>query len=137
MASSASSPSPTDTVYIVTGANRGIGLGLVKALLARLHTTVVATSMATRPLPACETNHPFRPLRRPKRAGRAHVAVLDLSTVPTPEQFLEALPTAAVPRVDVLVANEVGAVRDGRGMRHGHAGGHRWGHAGECVGPVC
>lgn len=31
------------TVYLVTGGNRGIGLGLVKALLARPATTVIAT----------------------------------------------------------------------------------------------
>jgi NAD(P)-dependent dehydrogenase (short-subunit alcohol dehydrogenase family) len=32
-----------DAVYVVTGGNRGIGLGLVKALLARPSTTVIAT----------------------------------------------------------------------------------------------
>ncbi|KAJ4109654.1 hypothetical protein NW768_012090 [Fusarium equiseti] len=32
-----------NTVYVVTGANRGVGLGLVKALLARPSTTVIAT----------------------------------------------------------------------------------------------
>ncbi|KAM0484048.1 hypothetical protein ACHAP7_003555 [Fusarium lateritium] len=35
--------SHTGTVYVVTGGNRGIGLGLVKALLARPSTTVIAT----------------------------------------------------------------------------------------------
>ncbi|KAF9776394.1 hypothetical protein IL306_005435 [Fusarium sp. DS 682] len=32
-----------NTVYVVTGANKGIGLGIVKALLARDCTTVIAT----------------------------------------------------------------------------------------------
>ncbi|KAF5023407.1 hypothetical protein F66182_4507, partial [Fusarium sp. NRRL 66182] len=33
----------TNTVYVVTGGNRGIGLGLVKSLLARPSTTVFAS----------------------------------------------------------------------------------------------
>src|ERR1700760_1021388 len=33
----------SNTVYVITGANRGIGLGLVQAYLARPSTTVVAT----------------------------------------------------------------------------------------------
>ncbi|KAJ9414652.1 hypothetical protein FOXG_17177 [Fusarium oxysporum f. sp. lycopersici 4287] len=35
--------SSTNTVWVVTGGNRGIGLGLVKALLARPSVTVIAT----------------------------------------------------------------------------------------------
>ncbi|KAK7747213.1 hypothetical protein SLS62_009155 [Diatrype stigma] len=38
------SSSSSNTVYVVTGGNRGLGLGLVKALLARPNTTVVATA---------------------------------------------------------------------------------------------
>ncbi|KAM5342226.1 hypothetical protein ACJ41O_015257 [Fusarium nematophilum] len=36
-------PSTKNTVYVVTGANRGIGLGLAETLLARPSTSVVAT----------------------------------------------------------------------------------------------
>ncbi|PGH05018.1 hypothetical protein AJ79_06905 [Helicocarpus griseus UAMH5409] len=36
-----SSTSPTNTVYAITGANRGLGLGLVKTYLSRPHTTVI------------------------------------------------------------------------------------------------
>lgn len=35
--------SDSNTVYVITGANRGIGLGLVKSLLTRPSTTVIAT----------------------------------------------------------------------------------------------
>ena len=34
--------SSSNTVYLITGANRGIGLGLVTALLKRPNTTVIA-----------------------------------------------------------------------------------------------
>ncbi|KAL7917401.1 hypothetical protein ACQKWADRAFT_306885 [Trichoderma austrokoningii] len=33
----------SNTVYVVTGGNRGLGLGIVKSLLARPNTTVIAT----------------------------------------------------------------------------------------------
>ncbi|KAH7303912.1 hypothetical protein B0I35DRAFT_363965 [Stachybotrys elegans] len=37
------SETPENTVYVITGANRGIGLGLAKAYLGRPRTTVIAT----------------------------------------------------------------------------------------------
>ncbi|KAK7923620.1 Short-chain dehydrogenase/reductase SDR [Apiospora marii] len=100
------SVSPTNTVYLVTGANRGLGLGLVKALLARPRTTVVATVRDD------ETAAGLREeLAQPATASTvaeesaAEVVVLDLSTAPTPEQVLEAIPPTLVYCVDVLINN--------------------------------
>ncbi|KAK8875263.1 Short chain reductase [Apiospora arundinis] len=97
-----SSASPSNMVYLVTGANRGIGLGLVKALLARPRTTVVAT---------VRNDATAAGLRQElaqtivAEDSKAEVIVLDLSTAPTPEQVLQALPLATVARIDVLINN--------------------------------
>ncbi|KAK8043886.1 hypothetical protein PG994_012724 [Apiospora phragmitis] len=96
------SASPTNTVYLVTGANRGLGLGLVKALLSRPHTTVVATVRND------ETADGLRQELTHTGAGngsRAEVVVLDLSTAPTREQVLAAVPLALADRIDVLINN--------------------------------
>ncbi|KAK7968686.1 hypothetical protein PG988_007759 [Apiospora saccharicola] len=96
------SVSPTNTVYLVTGANRGLGLGLVKALLARPQTSVVATVRDD------ETAASLRKELAASTTGegsQAEVVVLDLSTAPTPEQVLEAILPTSVYSIDVLINN--------------------------------
>ncbi|KAK8054825.1 hypothetical protein PG993_000052 [Apiospora rasikravindrae] len=97
-----SAASSTNTVYVVTGANRGLGLGLVEALLARPRTNIIAT---------VRNDETAVGLRRElaqiaaAEGSEAFVVVLDLSTAPTPERVLEAIPSALVGRVDVLINN--------------------------------
>ncbi|KAK7941585.1 uncharacterized protein PG986_013972 [Apiospora aurea] len=100
------STSPTNTVYLVTGANRGLGLGLVKALLARPQATVIATARNDETAAGLRQDLSQTTTPTPVANGsRAEVVVLDLSTAPTPEQVLAAIPLTLVDRVDVLISN--------------------------------
>ncbi|KAK8087601.1 Short-chain dehydrogenase/reductase SDR [Apiospora hydei] len=100
------STSPTNTVYLVTGANRGLGLGLLKALLARPQTTVIATVRNDETAAGLRQDLSQTTSTTPVANGsRSEVVVLDLSTAPTPEQVLAAIPLSLVDRVDVLVNN--------------------------------
>ena len=94
-----------NTVYVVTGANRGLGLGLTKSLLARPSTTVVATVRNDEAAASLEADV----------AGIAtannttlHVMKLDFTTAVPPEQILEAFNAStggAVTHIDVLICN--------------------------------
>jgi NAD(P)-dependent dehydrogenase (short-subunit alcohol dehydrogenase family) len=91
-----------NTVYVVTGANRGIGLGLVKAYLARTSTTVVAivrSDAAANVLAAAINEVELG------RQSQLHVLQLELSKGTTPasirEQFLVA--TNIIDHVDTLI----------------------------------
>ncbi|KAK1998117.1 short chain dehydrogenase/ reductase [Colletotrichum falcatum] len=94
-----------NTVYVVTGTNKGIGHGLVKALLARPSTTVVASVRNEEA--AASLRSAIAGVTRGGGSG-FHIMILDFTRAPTPAAVMEAFKNAtldAVDRVDVLVGN--------------------------------
>ncbi|AEO67936.1 uncharacterized protein THITE_2089433 [Thermothielavioides terrestris NRRL 8126] len=90
-----------ETIVLITGANRGIGRGLLELYLARPNHTVIAAVRDPRHATAQEL------ASLPRGQGTSLVVVkLDL-TVPTdPAAAVEALATKhAIDHVDILVAN--------------------------------
>ncbi|KAF5664826.1 ketoreductase [Fusarium heterosporum] len=87
------------TVYVVTGGNRGIGLGLVIALLARPFTTVIATVRNDK---ACSTLE-YAIESAPMGDGSSlSVVQLDFSATIPPEKVREAFD---IDHIDVLINN--------------------------------
>ncbi|TVY60282.1 Norsolorinic acid ketoreductase nor1 [Fusarium oxysporum f. sp. cubense] len=77
-------PSSTNTVWVVTGGNRRIGLGFVKALLARPSVTVIATVRNDRARSALED----ATANLVKGDGTVlRIAQLDFTTALSPEQI--------------------------------------------------
>ncbi|KAL2867840.1 SDR family oxidoreductase [Aspergillus lucknowensis] len=98
------SPSPTSSVWVVTGASSGIGLGLVKALLARPSTTVIASVRGNDAAATLKAEAEGVMLGH---HSSLHVVKLDFSPAISPETVREAF-TSAVPSVrhiDVLINN--------------------------------
>lgn len=91
-----------NTVYVVTGANRGLGLGLVKALLARPDTTVIATVRSQQAATALreETAEETRTDK-----GSLHIIELDFSTAIAPEAIRRAVDQVGAGHIDVLINN--------------------------------
>ncbi len=90
-------------VYVVTGGNRGLGLGLVKSLLARPNTTVVATARNEEAVASLEAEGATA--AKGTDSG-LRVLQFDFLTAVPPEKVRETFATtAAVDRVDVLVLN--------------------------------
>ncbi|RSL50925.1 hypothetical protein CEP54_011691 [Fusarium duplospermum] len=91
--------SENNTVYVVTGANRGIGLGLVKTLLSRPSVTVIATvrnddaATSLRSDASSVTNGENSSLS---------IVRLDFSNAIAPEQIRDAF---TVDHVDILINN--------------------------------
>ena len=89
-------PSPTTVVYVVTGASRGIGLGLVEALAARPNTLVYATARHASKADAlqqlAQQHTSLRVLQLDVQSDDEHAAVV---------QLVE----AEAGRVDVVIAN--------------------------------
>ncbi|KAJ0165333.1 Norsolorinic acid ketoreductase [Colletotrichum tanaceti] len=97
-----------NTVYVITGTNKGIGLGLVKALIARPSTTVVASVRSDQAAASLRSSVE----KVAKGDGsELHVMLLDLTRAPEPARVLEAFHAACatsgttVDRVDVVVSN--------------------------------
>jgi NAD(P)-dependent dehydrogenase (short-subunit alcohol dehydrogenase family) len=94
---------PSNTVYVVTGANRGLGLGLVKDLLLRPHTTIVATVRNADAAASLQ--------KEGLSIGDGsvlHVLILDLTTAPSPEDVRNALAEQvgdSLGHIDVLINN--------------------------------
>jgi NAD(P)-dependent dehydrogenase (short-subunit alcohol dehydrogenase family) len=93
------------TVYVVTGANRGIGLGLVTSLLSRPHTVIIGTvrsAQAHKQLADAAES-------LPKGDGSTlYIAQVDYSTVPGPEAIRKSIDEATageITHVDVLICN--------------------------------
>ncbi|KAF4969802.1 hypothetical protein FSARC_3027 [Fusarium sarcochroum] len=91
--------SNTNTVYVVTGGNRGIGLGLVKALLARSSTTVIATVRNEQARSTLETAVSSVSVGSESTLS---IVQLDFSAALAPEQIRNAF---AVGYIDVLINN--------------------------------
>ncbi|KAJ4251411.1 hypothetical protein NW762_011393 [Fusarium torreyae] len=91
--------STTNTVYVVTGGNRGIGLGLVKALLARPSTTVVTTVRSEKARSDLETS-----AANISKGSNSTLSIvqLDFSTALAPEQIRNAFD---LDHIDVLINN--------------------------------
>lgn len=91
----------TNTVYVITGGNRGIGLGLVKSLLARPSTTVIASVRNREAAASLEAEDVSL-----GAGSQLHVAILDFSLAMPPAEMLEAIEAAtAVDHIDVLINN--------------------------------
>ncbi|EPE33481.1 NAD(P)-binding Rossmann-fold containing protein [Glarea lozoyensis ATCC 20868] len=95
----------SNTIYLITGANRGIGLGLTSLLLSRPNTTVVATVRD-------KTTSTTSLLALPKAPGsELIIAYLSISTTSALEiesahkALAEDLETRGINRLDVLIAN--------------------------------
>lgn len=87
-----------NTVYVVTGANRGLGLGFVKALLARPNVTVIATVRSEHAATALEEE-------LKSREGNLHIIELDFSKAIAPEVIRKSIDQIGVDHVDVLINN--------------------------------
>ncbi|KZL63291.1 aflatoxin biosynthesis ketoreductase nor-1 [Colletotrichum incanum] len=95
----------TNAVYVITGGNKGIGLGLVKALLARPSTTVVASVRNDEAAASLKSS--IEDVSKGD-GSELHVMLLDFTKAPAPAAVREAFDLAtanAVDRVDVLISN--------------------------------
>lgn len=90
------------TVFVVTGGNRGIGLGLVGSLLSRPNTSAIAT------VRNAEASTQLRGMKLAVATGsNLNTLELDFSVAPGPVQIQEII-RATVPHidhVDVLINN--------------------------------
>ncbi|KAI3318593.1 NAD(P)-binding protein [Xylariaceae sp. AK1471] len=94
------------TVYVVTGGNRGLGLGLVKALFSRLSTIVIATVRSEE----ASTTLKQETATALRGTGSAlHIVQLDFSTAVAPEMVRAVITKTGVEKVDVLINNAGGA----------------------------
>jgi NAD(P)-dependent dehydrogenase (short-subunit alcohol dehydrogenase family) len=92
-------------IYVVTGGNRGLGLGLVKSLLARPNTTVIATVRNE----AAASTLTRESTETPKGLGsNLRILKLDLSMVNSPVEVREAF-KSDIDHIDVLINNAGGA----------------------------
>ncbi|KJK65210.1 carbonyl reductase sniffer-like classical c SDR [Aspergillus parasiticus SU-1] len=93
----------SNKVYVVTGGNRGLGLGLVKSLLARPATTVVASVRNEEAAASLQTE------TQAATAGEQsslHILQLDFSSAVAPEKVAETFNAATgVDHIDVLICN--------------------------------
>jgi NAD(P)-dependent dehydrogenase (short-subunit alcohol dehydrogenase family) len=91
------------SIYVVTGGNRGIGLGLVKTLLTRPHTTVIATVRNG------ETANSLRSeisaSVQSAEKSSLHIVELDFSSAPSPQHVSELFAGLGLDHIDVLISN--------------------------------
>ncbi|KAB5577880.1 hypothetical protein GE09DRAFT_534124 [Coniochaeta sp. 2T2.1] len=92
-----------NTVYLITGSNKGIGLSLVSHLLARPNTTVLALYRATSPPP-----NPFSSLLPPSHPSSTLIP-LPLPTIPpSSTASLASLLPSSITHIDVVISNAGG-----------------------------
>ncbi|KAI5861939.1 short chain dehydrogenase/ reductase [Durotheca rogersii] len=95
-----------NTVYVITGANRGLGLGLTKALLGRPSTTVIAT---VRNGEAVATLQSETDSITAANKTTLYILKLDFSSAVPPEKIIETFNAATgagdVSHADVLICN--------------------------------
>ncbi|KAF2808793.1 NAD(P)-binding protein [Mytilinidion resinicola] len=101
----------TNTIYLISGANRGIGRGLTAAYLSRDNTTIIA---AVRDL-SHATSQSLASLPKGKDSTLIVVKIDSLSHS-DPAAAIATLPAHSIPHIDVLIANagvlEVNRVTD-------------------------
>ncbi|KAL3470589.1 hypothetical protein BJX99DRAFT_239178 [Aspergillus californicus] len=95
---------PTNSVWVITGTNRGIGLGLVKRLIARPTTTIIATVRSEEAATALKSE--AENLIRGDQSS-LHIVQLDFTAAVPPETIREAFTTSVptISHVDVLICN--------------------------------
>ncbi|RYP76850.1 hypothetical protein DL771_001586 [Monosporascus sp. 5C6A] len=95
-----------NTVYIITGANRGLGLGLTKSLLSRPSTTIIATVRSDEAAASLKSETDSITAAN---KTTLYILKLDFSSAIPPEKIFEAFNMAAgagtVSHVDVLICN--------------------------------
>lgn len=94
---------PRKKVYVVTGGNRGLGLGLIKTLLARPFTTVVASVRNAQGVASLKAES-----FTSGDNSILHIIELDFTTAIPPEKIravLEEAVDSSVEHVDVLINN--------------------------------
>ncbi|KAM0247608.1 hypothetical protein ACHAQJ_009774 [Trichoderma viride] len=92
-------------VYVVTGANRGLGLGLVLSLLTRPNTTVIAT-VRNEEAASALTQESIVALKG--LGSRLRILKLDFSIMSSPVEVREAF-NFGIDHIDVLINNAGGA----------------------------
>ncbi|TDZ20819.1 Norsolorinic acid ketoreductase nor1 [Colletotrichum orbiculare MAFF 240422] len=95
----------TNTVYVITGTNKGIGLGLVQTLLAKPATTVVASVRSD--AAATSLRESVADVSKGEKS-ELHIMLLDFSRAPSPAAVRESFTAATagtIDHVDVLVSN--------------------------------
>ncbi|TFA98853.1 Short chain dehydrogenase [Trichoderma ghanense] len=92
------------SVYVITGGNRGLGLGLVRSLLARNDTTVIAT---VRNGEAASALTEETAATHSGQGSTLLIAQLDFSTVRTPIAIRDAF-KFDIDHIDVLINNAGG-----------------------------
>lgn len=93
-----------NTVYVITGGNRGLGLGLVRSLIARKNTTVIATVRNEEAASRLAGEIPAA-LKGP--GSTLLIAQLDFSTVSSPNAISDAF-KFDIDHIDVLINNAGG-----------------------------
>lgn len=86
-------------VWVVTGANRGLGLGFVKALLARPNVTVIATVRSEYAVTALKEE------LKSHEGNNLHIVKLDFLEAIAPEVIRQVIDQTGVDHVDVLINN--------------------------------
>ncbi|EHK20190.1 uncharacterized protein TRIVIDRAFT_48225 [Trichoderma virens Gv29-8] len=93
-------------IYVVTGGNRGLGLGLIKSLLIRAKTTVIAT---VRNKDSVSTLIEETSVIEKGLGSTILITYLDFSTAISPEKVREAF-KFDIDHIDVLINNAGGAL---------------------------
>ncbi|KAL5340446.1 hypothetical protein BJX70DRAFT_396697 [Aspergillus crustosus] len=92
------------TIYFITGANRGIGLGLAKSLLGRPFTTIIASVRNDEAAKSLESE--LSTITTAQNSS-IHTIILDFSTAIPPSTITETLKSALpnLTHIDILIAN--------------------------------
>ncbi|EUC26716.1 hypothetical protein COCCADRAFT_113571 [Bipolaris zeicola 26-R-13] len=93
----------SNTTYVITGVNRGLGLGLLKALVVRPYTTVIGTVRSEAAATGLKAHNISIGV-----GSHLYIAIIDLSTAPSPIAIKDAVNSAvgnSLDHVDVLINN--------------------------------
>ncbi|ETS83551.1 hypothetical protein PFICI_05427 [Pestalotiopsis fici W106-1] len=89
-------------VFVITGGNRGLGLGLVKSILARPHHTVITT---VRSQEAAETLQKEIASVEKGEESVLHVVQIDFTEAVSPDNVRAAIDQFGIDHIDVLILN--------------------------------